>query len=85
MPPRVLYRGHAGNVTPLGWNSFPAAVKTNTCDPVSEVLVVVATTSRRPSPSRSAAARPRVSGAWPPLRVDDGQPALTRSAPARIS
>ncbi len=71
----VLYRGQPGAREPLGSN-------TNTCEPVGAVLVVVATTSIRPSPSRSAAAMPRVSGHWPPLHVEAGQPGLTRSPPA---
>jgi hypothetical protein len=47
---------------PIGWKSAPLASKTKTCAPVGEVFVVVATTSTRPSPSRSAAASPRASG-----------------------
>ena len=49
------------------------------------VEVVVTTTSIRPSPSRSAAARPRASGHWPPLQVDAGQPGSSRRRPPRNS
>ena len=58
-------------------------MNTNTCAPVGEVFVVVATTSTRPSWFRSAAARPRTSGVWPPLRTDAGQPFFSRSRPCR--
>ena len=61
------------------------ALNTKTCAPVGEVLVVVATTSTRPSPFRSAAASPRTSGVWPPLLTDAGQPFFTRSRPCRKS
>src|SRR5215207_9985220 len=72
-----LYRGQAGVRY-----SAPPASDTKTCEPAGAVLVVVATTSIRPSPSRSAAAIPRVSGHWPPLQVEAGQPGLTRNPPA---
>jgi len=66
---------------PAGRYSAPDASKTKTCDPVGDVFVVVATTSTRPSPSRSAAAMPRVSGHCPPLHVEAGQPGLSCSRP----
>ena len=64
---------------PAAGSGSPPASKTNTCAPVGAVFVVVTATSMRPSPSRSAAAMPRASGHCPPLQVDAGQPALTRS------
>ena len=66
------YRGHPAA-------TLPDAVKTNTCEPLREVLVVVATTSTLPSRSRSPAAMPRVSGHCPPLQVEPRH--LSRSAP----
>jgi hypothetical protein len=60
----------------------PFGSKTNTCEPVCAVFVVVTTTSMFPSPSRSAAAIPRASGQSPALQVLAGQPLLTVSAPA---
>ena len=69
----ALYRGHPGA-------TLPAASKTKTCAPLREVFVVVATTSIRPSRSRSPAAIPRVSGHCPPLHVEARH--LTRMAPS---
>src|SRR5690242_3373758 len=85
VPVSALYRGHAVYERPLGWYGVPLALNTNTCAPpsaVSAVCVVVATTSMLPSPSRSAAASPRTSGALLAVVTSAGHPDLIDSAPA---
>ena len=72
-----------GVVTVLRLNRLPRLLRRTPAHPSARCW----SWWRRPRPcrrrSRSAAAIPRTSGVWPPLRTDAGQPFFSRSPPRR--